>query len=65
MKNAESQRIQDSEERRQAMKKERRQQEGEIIHQIKQPKKIYKGRSFSGIETSSGTVNRGKDWYSK
>jgi hypothetical protein len=65
MKNAESQRIQDSEERRQAMKKERRQQEGEIIHQIKQPKKMYKGRSFSGIETSSGTVNRGKDWYSK
>ena len=65
MKNAESQRIQDSEERRQAMKKERRQQEGEIIHQIKQPKKMYKGRSFSGIETSSGTVNRGKDRYSK
>lgn len=65
MKNAESQRIQDSEERRQAMKKERRQQEGKIIHQIKQPKKMYKGRSFSGIETSSGTVNRGKDWYSK
>lgn len=65
MKNAESQRIRDSEERRQAMKKERRQQEGEIIHQIKQPKKMYKGRSFSGIETSSGTVNRGKDWYSK
>ena len=65
MTDAESQRIRDSEERRQAMKKERRQQEGEIIHQIKQPKKMYKGRSFSGIETSSGTVNRGKDWYSK
>lgn len=65
MTDAESQRIQDSEERRKAMKKERRQQEGEIIHQIKQPKKMYKGRSFSGIETSSGTVNRGKDWYSK
>lgn len=65
MTDAESQRIQDSEERRKAMKKERRRQEGEIIHQIKQPKKMYKGRSFSGIETSSGTVNRGKDWYSK
>tara|TARA_B110000503_G_scaffold54104_1_gene86903 strand:+ start:63 stop:260 length:198 start_codon:yes stop_codon:yes gene_type:complete len=65
MTDAESQRIQDSEERRKAMKKERRQQEGEIIHQNKQPKKMYKGRSFSGIETSSGTVHRGKDWYSK
>ena len=65
MTDAESQRIQDSEERRKAMKKERRQQEGEIIHQIKQPKKMYKGRSFSGIEPSSGTVNRGKSWYSK
>ena len=59
-------RIQDSEERRQAMKKERRQQEGKIIQQINQPKKMYKGRSFSGIDTtSSSTGNRGKDWYSK
>ena len=64
-KEEEIQRRLESEERRQAMKKERRQKEGEIIHQIKQPKKMYKGRSFSGIETSSGTVNRGKDWYSK
>jgi len=47
------------------MKKERRQIEGEIIHRAKQPKKMYKGRSFSGIESSSGTVNRGKSWYSK
>ena len=58
-------RIQASEERRQAMKKERRQQEGKIIQQINQPKKMYKGRSFSGIDTTSGTINRGRDWYSK
>ncbi len=58
-------RIQASEERRQAMKKERRQQEGKVIQQINQPKKMYKGRSFSGIDTASGPINRGKDWYSK
>jgi hypothetical protein len=58
-------RILESEKRRQEMKKERRQREGEIIHQIKQPKKTYKGRSFSGVEPSSGTLNRGKKWYSK
>jgi len=58
-------RIQASEERRQAMKKERRQQEGKVIQQINQPKKMYKGRSFSGIDTTSGPINRGKDWYSK
>ena len=61
----EIQRRLESEERRKAMKKERRQIEGEIIHRAKQPKKMYKGRSFSGIESSSGTVNRGKSWYSK
>lgn len=57
--------IQASEERRQAMKKERRQQEGKIIQQINQPKKMYKGRNFSGIDPTSGPINRGKDWYSK
>ena len=57
--------ILESEKRRQEMKKERRKREGEIVHQIKQPKKTYKGRSFSGVESSSGTLNRGKKWYSK
>lgn len=57
--------ILESEKRRQEMKKERRQREGEIIHQIKQPKKTYKGRSFDGIEPSPSPLNRGKKWYSK
>lgn len=55
-----------SEKRRQELKSIRKKEEGEVFKQINKNNnpKMYKGRS-SGIDSKSGSVNRGKDWYSK
>lgn len=60
-----SKRVQESEERRQVMKKERSQREGqEKMKRDNSRQKSYGGNNSSN-SLDSGPVNRAKSWYSK
>ena len=52
-----------SEQRRQQLKRERRQREGAILQQINRPKTTSK--PANDVTVSQRGVHRGREWYSK
>jgi len=52
-----------SEQRRQQLKRERRQREGAILQQINRPKTTSKPANY--VTVAQRGVHRGREWYSK